>query len=182
MTLIQRTPCSCPIAARGFGFLMTAVLPRTLFHAIPLYRYNPKATDNHGIWDPAVHGQIKDHGLKPTMHSSKDVPVVYLTDEFGIAKNYADCNRGEEWPGDWIVLEVDTTVIDPAHLLPDLDQEAHIMADDILAQGYTEAEWDAGVIPWASVLKITGQVRYSAPIPDSAITPFKLLPVDPPHP
>ncbi len=172
------TPCSCPIAARGFGFLMTAVLPRTLYHATPLYRYDLKATDNHGIWDPAVHGQIKDHGLKPSMHSSKDVPVVFLTDEVGIATNYAECNRGEEWPVDWIVLAVDASVIDPAHLLPDMDQEAQIMADDILAQGYTQAEWNAGMIPWASVFKITGQVRYSAPIPDSAIRRFKLLPVD----
>jgi hypothetical protein len=157
---------------------MTAVLPFTLYHATPLYRYDPKATDNHGIWDPAVHGQIKDHGLKPSMHSSKDVPVVFLTDEVGIATNYAECNRGEEWPVDWIVLAVDASVIDPAHLLPDMDQEAQIMADDILAQGYTQAEWNAGMIPWASVFKITGQVRYSAPIPDSAIRPFKLLPVD----
>jgi hypothetical protein len=162
----------------GFWFLMTTVLPRTLYHATPLYRYDPKATDNHGIWDPAVHGQIKDHGLKPSMHSSKDVPVVFLTDEVGIATNYAECNRGEEWPVDWIVLAVDASVIDPAHLLPDMDQEAQIMADDILAQGYTQAEWNAGMIPWASVFKITGQVRYSAPIPDSAIRPFKLLPVD----
>jgi hypothetical protein len=113
------------------------------------------------------------------MHSSKDVPVVFLTDEVGIATNYAECNRGEEWPVDWIVLAVDASVIDPAHLLPDMDQEAQIMADDILAQGYTQAEWNAGMIPWASVFKITGQVRYSAPIPDSAIRPFKLLPVDP---
>jgi hypothetical protein len=158
---------------------MTAVLPFTLYHATSLYRYDPKATDNHGIWDPAVHGQIKDHGLKPSMHSSKDVPVVFLTDEVGIATNYAECNRGEEWPVDWIVLAVDASVIDPAHLLPDMDQEAQIMADDILAQGYTQAEWNAGMIPWASVFKITGQVRYSAPIPDSAIRPFKLLPVDP---
>jgi hypothetical protein len=157
---------------------MTAVLPCTLYHATPLYRYDPKATDNHGIWDPAVHGQIKDHGLKPSMHSSKDVPVVFLTDEVGIATNYAECNRGEEWPVDWIVLAVDASVIDPAHLLPDMDQEAQIMADDILAQGYTQAEWNAGMIPWASIFKITGQVRYSAPIPDSAIRPFKLLPVD----
>jgi hypothetical protein len=157
---------------------MTAVLPFTLYHATPLYRYDPKATDNHGIWDPAVHGQIKDHGLKPSMHSSKDVPVVFLTDEVGIATNYAECNRGEEWPVDWIVLAVDASVIDPAHLLPDMDQEAQIMADDILAQGYTQAEWNARMIPWASVFKITGQVRYSAPIPDSAIRPFKLLPVD----
>jgi hypothetical protein len=156
---------------------MTAVLPRTLYHATPLYRYDPKATDNHGIWDPAVHGQIKDHGLKPSLHSSKDVPVVFLTDEVGIATNYAECNRGEEWPVDWIVLAVDASVIDPAHLLPDMDQEAQIMADDILAQGYTQAEWNAGMIPWASVFKITGQVRYSAPIPDSAIRPLKLLPV-----
>jgi hypothetical protein len=158
---------------------MTAVLPRTLYHATPLYRYDPKATENHGIWDPAVQGQIKGHGLKPSMHSSKDVPVVFLTDEVGIATNYAECNRGEEWPVDWIVLAVDASVIDPAHLLPDMDQEAQIMADDILAQGYTQAEWNAGMIPWASVFKITGQVRYSAPIPDSAIRPFKLLPVDP---
>jgi hypothetical protein len=157
---------------------MTAVLPFTLYHATPLYRYDPKATDNHGIWDPAVHGQIKGHGLKPSMHSSKDVPVVFLTDGVGIATNYADCNRGEEWPVDWIVLAVDASVIDPARLLPDMDQEAQIMADDILAQGYTQAEWNAGMIPWASVFKITGQVRYSAPIPDSAIRPFKLLPVD----
>jgi hypothetical protein len=157
---------------------MTAVLPFTLYHATPLYRYDPKATDNHGIWDSAVHGQIKDHGLKPSMHSSKDVPAVFLTDEVGIATNYAECNRGEEWPVDWIVLAVDASVIDPAHLLPDMDQEAQIMADDILAQGYTQAEWNARMIPWASVFKITGQVRYSAPIPDSAIRPFKLLPVD----
>jgi hypothetical protein len=158
---------------------MTAVFPFTLYHATPLYRYDPKATDNHGIWDPAVHGQIKGNGLKPSLHSSKDVPVVFLTDEVGIATNYAECNRGEEWPVDWIVLAVDASVIDPAHLLPDMDQEAQIMADDILAQGYTQAEWNAGMIPWASVFKITGQVRYSAPIPDSAIRPFKLLPVDP---
>jgi hypothetical protein len=158
---------------------MTAVLPFTLYHATPLYRYDPKATDNHCIWDPAVHSQIKGHGLKPSMHSSKDVPVVFLTDEVGIATNYAECNRGEEWPVDWIVLAVDASVIDPAHLLPDMDQEAQIMAADILAQGYTQAEWNAGMIPWASVFKITGQVRYSAPIPDSAIRPFKLLPVDP---
>jgi hypothetical protein len=158
---------------------MTAVLPITLYHATPLYRYDPKATDNHGIWDPAVHGQIKDHGLKPSMHSSKDVPVVFLTDEVGIATNYADCNRGEEWPVDWIVLSVDASVIDSAHLLPDMDQEAQIMADDILAQGYTQAEWDAGMIPWAYVFKSTGQVRYAALIPDNAIRPYKLLPVDP---
>jgi hypothetical protein len=158
---------------------MTAVLPRALYHATPHYRYDPKATVNHGIWDPDVHGQIKDHGLKPSMHSSKDVPVVFLTDEVGIATNYAECNRGEEWPVDWIILAVDASVIDPAHLLPDMDQEAQIMADDILAQGCTQAEWDAGTIPWAFVFKITGQVRYSAPIPDSAIRPFKLLPVDP---
>ncbi|WP_322883797.1 hypothetical protein [Microvirga lotononidis] len=113
---------------------MTTALPQTLFHATPLYRYDPKATDNHGIWNPADHGQIKDHGLRPSMHSSKDVPVVFLTDEFWIAKNYADCNRGEEWPVDWIVLEVDTTVIDPARLLSDMDQEAQIMADDILSR------------------------------------------------
>ncbi|WP_114947620.1 hypothetical protein [Microvirga calopogonii] len=160
---------------------MTAVLPRRLFHATPLYRYDPKATDNHGIWDPAAHGQIKDYGLKPSMHSSKDVPVIFLTDEVGIATNYADCNRGEEWPVDWIVLEVDMTVIDPAYLLPDMDQEAQIMTYGILAQGYTQSDWDARVIPWAPVFKITGQVRYSASIPDSAITPFKLLPVHPPH-
>jgi hypothetical protein len=92
---------------------MTAVLPFTLYHATPLYRYDPKATDNHGIWDPAVHGQIKDHGLKPSMHSSKDVPVVFLTDEVGIATNYAECNRGEEWPVDWIVLAVDASVNRP---------------------------------------------------------------------
>ena len=157
---------------------MTAVLPRALYHATPHYRYDPKATVNHGIWDPDVHGQIKDHGLKPSMHSSKDVPVVFLTDEVGIATSYAECNRGEEWPVDWIVLAVDASVIDPAHLLPDMDQEAQIMADDILAQGYTQAEWNAEMIPWASVFKITGQVRYSAPIPDCAIRPFKLLPVD----
>jgi hypothetical protein len=92
---------------------MTAVLPFTLYHATPLYRYDPKATNNHGIWDPAVHGQIKDHGLKPSMHSSKDVPVVFLTDEVGIATNYAECNRGEEWPVDWIVLAVDASVNRP---------------------------------------------------------------------
>jgi hypothetical protein len=126
---------------------MTAVLPFTLYHATPLYRYDPKATENHGIWDPAVQGQIKGHGLKPSMHSSKDVPVVFLTDEVGIATNYAECNRGEEWPVDWIVLAVDASVIDPAHLLPDMDQEAQIMADDILAQGYTQAEWNARMIP-----------------------------------
>jgi hypothetical protein len=34
------------------------------------------------------------------MDSSKDVPVVFLTDEVGIATNYASCNRGEEWPVD----------------------------------------------------------------------------------
>jgi hypothetical protein len=158
---------------------MTALLPRTLYHATPLYRYDPKATDNHGIWVPAVHGQIKDHGLKPSMHSSKDVPAVFLTDEVGIAKNYADCNRGEEWPVNWIVLAVDASAIDSAHLLPDMGQGAQIMADDTMAQGYTQTDWDAGVIPWMSVFKITGQVRYSAPIPNNAIRPFKLLPVDP---
>jgi hypothetical protein len=158
---------------------MTAVLPRALYHATPHYRYDPKATVNHGIWDPDVHGQIKDHGLKPSMHSSKDVPVVFLTDEIGIATNYAECNRGEEWPVDWIILAVDSSVIDQQLLLPDMDQEAQTMADDILAQGYTQAEWDAGVVPWFPIFKITGQVRYSAAIPHTAITPFRLLPVDP---
>ncbi|WP_262031712.1 hypothetical protein [Microvirga sp. Mcv34] len=113
------------------------------------------------------------------MDSSKDVPVVFLTDEVGIATNYAGCNRGEEWPVDWIILAIDASVINLAHLLPDMDQEAQTMADDILAQGYSQAEWDAGTIPWTSVFKITGQVRYAAPIPDTAITAFKLLPVDP---
>jgi hypothetical protein len=113
------------------------------------------------------------------MDSSKDVPVVFLTGEVGIATNYADCNRGEEWPVDWIILAIDASVINPAHLLPDLDQEAQTMADDILALGYTQAEWDAGLIPWFSVFKITGQVRYGAAIPDTAITAFKILPVDP---
>jgi hypothetical protein len=126
---------------------MTAVLPHTLYHATPLYRYDPHATANHGIWDPAVPGQIKEHGLRPGMDSSTDVPVVFLIDEVGIATNYADCNRGEEWPVDWIILAIDASVINPAHLLPDLDQEAQTMADDILALGYTQAEWDAGLIP-----------------------------------
>jgi hypothetical protein len=157
---------------------MTADLPRTLYHATPLYRYNPQATDYHGVWDPAIHGHIKGRGLQPSMDSSKDVPVVFLTDEVGIAINYAECNRGEEWPVDWIVLAIDASVIDQSLLLPDMDQEAQNMADDILAQGYTQAEWDAGAIPWFAVFKITGQVRYGAEVPHSAITAFRILLVD----
>ncbi|QRM34754.1 hypothetical protein [Microvirga sp. VF16] len=158
---------------------MTGHLPRTLHHATPLYRYDPQATDNHGVWDSSIHGQIRSYGLSPCMHSSKDVPIVFLTDELGLATNYAECNRGEEWPVDWIILAIDSSIIDRALLLPDMDQEAQTMADDILAQGYTQAEWDAGLISWFPLLKITGQVRYSAAIPHIAITPFKILPVDP---
>lgn len=137
------------------------------------------ATDNHGLWDPAVHGQIKGHGLKPCTLSSKDVAAVFLTDEIGIALNYAECNRGEEWPVDWVILEIDGTAFDEAHLLPDLDQEAQTMADDILAHGFTQAQWDAGAIPWFAVLNVTGQVRYTAPIPDAAIRSVRILPVSP---
>ncbi|MBD2746152.1 hypothetical protein IC232_05495 [Microvirga sp. BT688] len=154
-------------------------LPSRFYHATPLYRYDPMATDNHGLWDPAVHGQIKGHGLKPCTLSSKDVAAVFLTDEIGIALNYAECNRGEEWPVDWVILEIDGTAFDEAHLLPDLDQEAQTMADDILAHGFTQAQWDAGAIPWFAVLNVTGQVRYTAPIPDAAIRSVRILPVSP---
>lgn len=161
-----------PVTSYGPGHL-----PFRFYHATPLYRYDPLATDNHGVWDPAVHGQIKGHGLMPCTLSSKDVAAVFLTDEVGIALNYAECNRGEEWPVDWVILEVAGDAIDETHLLPDLDQEAQTMADDILEQGFTQAQWNAGAIPWFAVLNVTGQIRYTAPIPDTAIRPIRIVPV-----
>ncbi|KFG69479.1 hypothetical protein [Microvirga sp. BSC39] len=61
--------------------------------------------------------------------------AVFLTDEIGIALNYAECTRGEDWPVDRVILEINGSAIDEAHVLPDLDQDARTMADDILAQG-----------------------------------------------
>jgi len=121
-------------------------LPPRFYHATPLYRYDPQATSNHGIWDPAVQGQIKGFGLKPCTLSSRNVAAEFLTDEIGIALNYAEYNRGEDWPVDRVILEINGSAIDEAHVLPDLDQEARTMADDILAQGFTQAQWDAGEI------------------------------------
>ncbi|NBJ13920.1 hypothetical protein [Microvirga arsenatis] len=109
--------------------------------------------------------------------SSRDVAAVFPTDEVGIALNYAECNRGEDWPVDWIILEIEGSAVDEAHVLPDLDHEAQTMADDILAQGFTQAQWDAGAIPWFAVLNVTGQIRYTAAIPDAAIRPARILPV-----
>jgi len=105
------------------------------------------------------------------------VAAVFLTDEVGIALNYAECDRGEEWPVDWVILDIDSTAIGEGHLLQDLDQKAQTMGDDILAQGFTQAQWDAGAISWFAILEVTGQVRYAAHIPDAAIRPIRTLPV-----
>jgi hypothetical protein len=153
----------------------TMSLPQKLYHATPLYRYDPGATDIHGVWDVRVHGHIKGHGLRPCTNSSFYVPAIYLTDEAGIASNYASNNFGEDGLVDWVVLEIDASALDEACLLPDLDHEAYSRADDILALGFTEDEFDLEEIPWWATLHVTGQVRYTAPIPDDAIRVHAVL-------
>jgi hypothetical protein len=151
------------------------VVPRHLYHATPLYRFDPAATSNHGSWSVEKHGSIKGVGLIPRRDSSTKLAAVYLASEAGVAENYASGNFGEEWAVDWVVLEIETATLNPELFAPDLDIEAQTAAEDFVAAGYSVEDVLGEQIPWNVAMEVTGQVKYTGIIPDSSIRVFKTL-------
>jgi hypothetical protein len=139
-----------------------------LYHATPMYRYNPALALEVGVWP---HDKpISQHGLIPSKASSLYEASIYLSDSESLAANYAANNFGEENHVDWVVLKIDPSFLDEAAFKPDLDQEAEIHFEEIMEMGYSEEDWWAGNIHWADVLHTTGQCRYTKAIPPSAIS------------
>jgi hypothetical protein len=142
-------------------------LPRYLYHATPMYRYDPGKAKEIGVFN--VDKPISTHGLIPSKASHLYEDSIYLTDCDNIALAYADNGFGEDQAVDWAILRIDTAAIDIDHLRSDLHGEADNVYHDILALGFTEDDWWEDRIPWWATLETTGQCRYTKPIPAPSI-------------
>jgi hypothetical protein len=143
-------------------------LPQYLYHATPMYRYDPSMAKKTGVF--SVSNPIVSHGLIPSKSSHLYEASIYLSDCEDVARAYADNGFGEEQAVDWAILRIDTAALDETFLRSDLHGEADLRYDDILALGFTEDDWDHDRISWWATLEVTGQCRYLRTIPASSVT------------
>ena len=107
---------------------------------------------------------ILKHGLDPKNARRKGAGV-YLAGDVFTSENYANMYPDE----DWVVLEVNGSMLDPAKLdiddyeLPDAWENDQIPASVMNRYG----EWK--YLPWELSLKYTGQITYNGKIPPKMI-------------
>ena len=132
-------------------------------HAMPVTFYHATTTEQ---WLT-----IRTQGLVPSDASHPGRPAaIYLTDQIGVARNYADMNFGEDdEQATWVILSIAGSALDERFLRPDIGHETQMALKDIMALGYTKEQIHRGDFPWWVSLNETGQAVYEQAIPANAI-------------
>ena len=112
----------------------------------------------HGTWKSNL-PEIKAHGLEPS-RSKSSLQAIFLAGDAYTADNYQ--YQQDHGSGEWRVLKIDLSQLDPSLLGPD-----NYELPDMLAQNGDPRDWDE--CSWQDSLEICCQVAYYGVIPSSAI-------------